>query len=66
MIQIILSNKAFENDVYPLVKAFYPQETIKVSEWNEMTSSLEEENKPVADSCFSRIRIDFEETGFRQ
>ncbi|MDF2542971.1 MAG: hypothetical protein K0S47_2689 [Herbinix sp.] len=30
MIQIILSNKAYENDVYPLAKAFYPDEIIKV------------------------------------
>lgn len=32
MILINLSNKIFENDVYPLVKAFYAQETIKVIE----------------------------------
>ncbi len=32
MIQVILSDRKFENDVYPLVKAFYPQETVKVSE----------------------------------
>lgn len=30
MIIIILSDKAYENDVYPLVKAFYPEEQIKV------------------------------------
>jgi coproporphyrinogen dehydrogenase HemZ len=30
MIEIILSDKAFENDVYPLVKAFYPEKAIKV------------------------------------
>lgn len=30
MIQIILSDKAYENDVYSLVKAFYPEEKIKV------------------------------------
>lgn len=30
MITIILSDKAYENDVYPLVKAFYPEEKIKV------------------------------------
>ena len=30
MIEIIISNKVYENDVYPLMKAFYPQETIKV------------------------------------
>lgn len=32
MIQIILSDRAFENDVHPLVKAFYPREEIKVYE----------------------------------
>lgn len=31
MIQIVLSDMAYENDVYPLVKAFYPNETIKVN-----------------------------------
>ncbi len=30
MIEAILSDKAYENDVYPLVKAFYPEETIKI------------------------------------
>ncbi len=35
MIVIVLSDKAYENDVYPLVKAFYPSETIKVYEQNE-------------------------------
>jgi coproporphyrinogen dehydrogenase HemZ len=35
MIEIILSDKTFENDVYPLVKAFYPEELIKVFEEQE-------------------------------
>ncbi len=35
MIEIILSDKAYENDVYPLVKAFYPSETIKIYEQGE-------------------------------
>ena len=30
MIEAILSDKAYENDVYPLVKAFYPEETVKI------------------------------------
>ncbi len=30
MIEITLSDKTYENDVYPLVKAFYPEEIIKV------------------------------------
>ncbi|MBH1939533.1 coproporphyrinogen dehydrogenase HemZ [Mobilitalea sibirica] len=37
MIQIILSDKAYENDVYPLVKAFYPNEIIKVYSEKEET-----------------------------
>lgn len=32
MITIFLSDKAYQNDVYPLVKAFYPAEIIKVQE----------------------------------
>ncbi|MGB4657983.1 MAG: coproporphyrinogen dehydrogenase HemZ [Mobilitalea sp.] len=39
MIEIIISNKAFENDVYPLMKAFYPQETIKVYGAEEIRQS---------------------------
>ena len=35
MIYIVLSNKVYENDVYPLVKAFYPNDVIKVYEKNE-------------------------------
>lgn len=31
MIQINLSDKAYENDVYPIVKAFYPEEETEVS-----------------------------------
>jgi oxygen-independent coproporphyrinogen-3 oxidase len=30
MITIIISDSAYENDVYPLVKAFYPEVTLKV------------------------------------
>lgn len=35
MIEIILSDKAYENDVYPLVKAFYPEESMKVYDRSE-------------------------------
>ncbi len=38
MIEIYLSDKAYENDVYPLVKAFYPEEDIKVFEETEHSS----------------------------
>ena len=43
MIRIILSNKIFENDVYPLVKAFYPQVTIKVYSQDKLSKLAEEE-----------------------
>ena len=35
MIQVILSDRIYENDVYPLVKAFFPQNTVKVYEPEE-------------------------------
>ena len=44
MIEIILSDKAFENDVYPLVKAFYPEEVIKTCSEKEY-ELLQEEHK---------------------
>jgi coproporphyrinogen dehydrogenase HemZ len=44
MIEIILSNKVYENDVYPLVKAFYPEESIKVY-------GMEEYHQAKADDC---------------
>ncbi len=48
MIEIILSDKAYENDVYPLVKAFYPSEGIKIyerNEWRELQTSGPEVGK---------------------
>lgn len=42
MIKIILSDKAYENDVYPLVKAFYPEESIKVYSKEEYTEAVQE------------------------
>jgi oxygen-independent coproporphyrinogen-3 oxidase len=44
MIDIILSNKAYENDVYPLVKAFCPEETIKVYTMEEYHQVKAEES----------------------
>ena len=35
MINIILSDKIYENDVYPLVKAFYPEEILRVLDEKE-------------------------------
>lgn len=45
MIEIILSNKAYENDVYPLVKAFYPEETIKVYSEEERNQKVLEKKE---------------------
>lgn len=35
MIYINLTDRAYENDIYPLVKAFYPEEDLKVEELSE-------------------------------
>lgn len=35
MIEIIISDRAYENDIYPLVKAFYPEEELAVSSEEE-------------------------------
>ncbi len=43
MIQVILSDRKFENDIYPLVKAFYFGETVKVYESGENTIEAEQE-----------------------
>lgn len=50
MIQVILSDRIYENDVYPLVKAFYPQETVKVY-------GPEEENLLMQDSSIQSGQI---------
>ena len=42
MIDIVLSDKAYENDFYPLVKAFYPEETIKVYSSEEFIGHQQE------------------------
>ncbi|MDF2510177.1 MAG: hypothetical protein K0S04_43 [Herbinix sp.] len=46
MINIILSDKAYENDFYPLVKAFYPEETIKVFSSEEFIGQQQEDLLP--------------------
>ena len=35
MIKIIISDTAYENDIYPIVKAFYTEEDIKMSEMSD-------------------------------
>ncbi|HKL98601.1 MAG TPA: coproporphyrinogen dehydrogenase HemZ [Mobilitalea sp.] len=70
MIQIILSNKIFENDVYPLVKAFCPRVKIKVYSQEELLKLLEEDHYEAdlikADfvETVKRINIDFSEQEF--
>jgi coproporphyrinogen dehydrogenase HemZ len=44
MINIILSDKSYENDVYPLIKSFYPEEGIKVSVPEEPVQDFHGEN----------------------
>lgn len=53
MIKIILSDILYENDIYPLVKAFYPEETIRVLSKDEpeeasghRTTAGKEQDKP--------------------
>lgn len=45
MIQIILSDRKLENDIFPLVKAFYPKEEVKVTEGCEIMEPEEWEPK---------------------
>lgn len=68
MIQIILSNKAYEADIYALVKYFFPQTALKVS-------GPEEQLKDHVDSTVNsanyeeeqivrQLKIDFRDNGF--
>jgi oxygen-independent coproporphyrinogen-3 oxidase len=63
MIQIILSDRAYDNDVYPIVKAFYPEEELKVSDKVHSTekciSSYIENYATEADIITRAIVIDF-------
>lgn len=73
MITVILSDKAYENDVYPLVKAFYPEESVKVCSVTEyeLTSQVYKADTPsntstpttASESCkedvIQYINIDF-------
>ncbi|MDF2906914.1 MAG: hypothetical protein K0R34_2235 [Herbinix sp.] len=71
MIDVIVSDKAYENDVYPLIKAFYPEETIKVyldSEYEPMTriSNLDtgkENENSCHDEGIRYIKIDLRPEG---
>lgn len=51
MIMIYLSNPAYENDVYPLVKAFYPDEEVKL--YKEVGSK-----KPISSERHKKLSID--------
>lgn len=42
MIDIVLSDKAYENDFYPLVKAFYPERPIRVHSAEEYIRQVQE------------------------
>ena len=58
MIQINLSDKAYENDVYPIVKAFYPEEEAEVSSigidfYSDRVSIEIQDNKGVSYSAYT-------------
>jgi oxygen-independent coproporphyrinogen-3 oxidase len=57
MITILLSDRAYENDVYPLVKAFFPEEQVKVYQKDEYVQSAVESNQAFT------ILIDFADEG---
>ncbi len=61
MITIRLSDKAYENDVYPLVKAFYPDETVKVCREELESGALSEKQseKSVEENKGSLCETDF-------
>lgn len=63
MIEIVLTEKAYENDVYPLTKAFYPEETVKVFSAEEYFLIKQDNNKASEDNeePAVRINIDFKE-----
>ncbi len=64
--EIILTNKIYENDVYALVKAFYPGDNIKVSEMNHLQSdAIEEPMESGKGSEIDRIVINFQEDSVR-
>lgn len=68
MIQIILSNKIYENDVYPLVQSFFPQEAIKVFSQEEMylkdQDITETNTKDMSELAIRQLKIDFREEDF--
>lgn len=57
MIDIILSDRAYENDIYPLVKAFFPDEAVKVysrEQFKELREQTPAEREP-----YMKINISF-------
>lgn len=64
MINIVLSDKTYENDFYPLVKAFYPEETITVYSSEEFFGHQQEgllsKQKSIEAPSGSELIIKFE------
>lgn len=62
MILITLSNRIFEHDIHPLVKAFYPQETLRIIEMKgqEVGKDLISQQEEKAVTLV--ISMDFEDT----
>lgn len=61
MIHIILSDRAYENDVHPIIKAFYPEEEILVSDSSQVKEHNPNTNNGYEDSkiTINCIQIDF-------
>ena len=57
MIQIKLSGDDYENDVYPLVKAFYPEEEVKVLRQNTDNAIIKESVTITVDTVDSSLCV---------
>lgn len=58
----LVFNKKYENDVYPIVKAFYPEEIVKVYGEEEIAQVDFEQDQNEFTSVSSKIYMNFEET----
>ncbi|NLP15542.1 MAG: coproporphyrinogen dehydrogenase HemZ [Clostridiales bacterium] len=63
MIRIILSDRAYVNDVHPIVKAFYPEKEIEMLDFFENQNRISKDSKDIDDTSettVSRIRMSFD------
>jgi oxygen-independent coproporphyrinogen-3 oxidase len=57
VIQIKLNGDDYENDVYPLVKAFYPEEEVKVLRQNTDNAIIKESVTITVDTVDSSLCV---------